>query len=99
MQLGLKPINSELASPSLCRSFLTFFFSLHDCTEEITFPYGGYYSSLPSVLSFYHPLERMAMCVSVCEGIKPVEVFEDGVGHMYSVSKSPLQGVKVQHRR
>ena len=60
-------------------------FSPQDCSDEITFPYGEYYSSMPYVLSPYHPLERMTMCVSVCWGCHVwvyVVVQEAKSGHM-----------------
>lgn len=35
------------------------------CYDNITFPYGEYYSSMPSVQSSNHPLECVTVCVWV----------------------------------
>lgn len=58
--------NSLCVSPR--RSNLPLSISPDDCSDYITFPYGEYYSSMPSVLSSYRPLKRVTVCVYECEG-------------------------------
>lgn len=67
-------------SLSHCRSNFPLSFSPDDCSDEITFPYGEYYSSMPSVLSSYYPPPAYDhVCVW---GLEPVGEWETRVGHV-----------------